>query len=60
MKFFTLFLFITDMLFSKTCTKSEILGVFPQITGMTCSDYALMIAFTSIISAYLFWDNVTK
>ena len=45
---------------SATCSRSVILGVFPKINGMNCTHYALMIAFVAIISAYLFWDNVTK
>lgn len=46
--------------FSATCTDSKIIGVFPKINGMGCSDYALMIGFIGIISAYLFWNEVTK
>ena len=53
---FPIFLFSDN----STCSDSAILGVFPEIDGFTCTDYALFIGFVSIISAYLFWDNVTK
>lgn len=42
------------------CNATNILGVFPVIEGMTCSDYALFIGFVGIFSAYLFWEQVTK
>jgi len=44
----------------QTCDLQEILGVFPQIEGMSCNAYALYIGAISLISAYLFWVNVTK
>jgi hypothetical protein len=47
-------------LFSATCNKSKILGVFPKIHGMNCSDYALFIGLVGIVSALLFWHQVTK
>jgi hypothetical protein len=55
-----IFLLFPVFLFSATCKRSEILGVFPQINGFSCSDYALFVGFVSIISAYIFWDQVTK
>ena len=52
--------FIPALSFAGTCGKSEILGVFPKINGMNCTDYALFIGFVGLISAKLFWDQVTK
>ena len=53
------FLF-SSFLFSATCTNTKILGVFPQISGFSCNEYALFIGFVGIISASLFWNAVTK
>jgi hypothetical protein len=58
-KFFAFFA-LSLPAFSATCTKAKILGPFPKISGMGCNNYALMIAFTAIIGAYLFWSNITK
>lgn len=55
-----LILLVPVLSFSATCQRSAILGVFPKITGMACTDYALFIGFVGIISAYIFWENVTK
>jgi len=35
-------------------------GVFPDIPGMTNDSYGLFIGFVGLISAYLFWEQVTK
>lgn len=43
-----------------TCTEISILGIFPEIIGMDCNNYSLYIGFVGIISAYLFWEQVTK
>jgi len=58
MKFFNLFFLFS--VYSFACSDAAILGVFPQIDNMDCTDYALMISFISIFSAYLFWEQVTK
>jgi len=60
MKFILIFSIFVVSAFSATCTRSEILGVFPQINGMTCTDYALMIGFAAGLGAFIFWDQVTK
>ncbi len=44
----------------ETCNAEEILGVFPIIDGFSCSDYALFIGSVAIVSAFLFWEQVTK
>ena len=59
-RIFILFSIITQFISAGTCGKAEILGVFPKIAGMSCTDYALYIGFVAIISAKLFWDQVTK
>lgn len=41
------------------CQLSSVLGVFPNM-GLVCSDVALVLASTAIISAFLFWQGVTK
>jgi len=56
---FVIFLF-SSFLFSATCSKAKILGVFPKISGFSCNEYALFIGFVGIISASLFWKAVTK
>lgn len=43
-----------------SCIVQEILGVYPVINGMGCTDYALFIGFVGIISGALFWSLVTK
>lgn len=43
-----------------SCIVQEVLGVFPVINGMGCSDYALYIGFLGIVSASIFWILVTK
>jgi len=60
MRFFKYFFLISYFVYGDGCEDANITGVFPTIDGMNCTDYALMIAFISIISAYLFWENVTK
>ena len=54
------FVFLSSFLFSATCNTQEILGVFPVIPGFSCSDYALFIGFVGIVSASIFWNEVTK
>lgn len=54
------FVFMSSFAFSATCKNSKILGVFPQIPYFTCTDYALFIGFVGIVSATLFWYQVTK
>ena len=51
---------LNTFLFSATCSKTKILGVFPKISGFSCNEYALFIGFVGIISASLFWKAVTK
>jgi len=54
------YLLASSFAFSDTCEESEILGVFPKISDFTCTDYALFIGFVGIVSATLFWHQVTK
>jgi len=62
--FRVLFLFISflSVVFGngQTCDDDAILGVFPEIDGVSCDSYALMIGFAAGLGAYLFWENVTK
>ena len=53
-------LFLAVPAFSATCADSNIIGVFPKINGFSCTDYALFIGFVGLISAYIFWEQVTK
>ncbi|HIP03023.1 MAG TPA: hypothetical protein EYG75_05870 [Campylobacterales bacterium] len=55
-----LFVLTSSFAFSATCKNSEILGIFPKIPYFTCTDYALFIGFVGIVSATLFWHQVTK
>ena len=43
-----------------SCIVSEILGVFPVISGFSCTDYALFIGGVGMLSSYIFWIQVTK
>jgi len=60
MKLFLVLFAFTLSIFAETCQNTDILGVFPKIDGMSCDNYALMISFTSIVAAGIFWSLVTK
>ena len=60
MRYVLCFFAFTFFAFAGTCSNPDILGVFPKIANMKCTDYALFIGFVGIISAYIFWENVTK
>jgi len=55
-----LILLLPLFVFGETCDLNDTLGVFPEIDGMGCDSYALMIGLTAGVSAYLFWEQVTK
>ena len=59
--FLILSLFSLSYLFADTCTSEVILGtVFPQIDGLSCPEYSLILGFTSIVSSYIFYIQVLK
>ena len=60
MKHLLIFSTLVVYSFSATCSRSEILGAFPEIKGVNCTDYALMIGFAAGLGAYIFWEQVTK
>jgi len=39
---------------------SSLVGIFPQIVGMTNDSYALYIGLLGIVSSYIFFNQVTK
>lgn len=43
-----------------SCIVSDVLGVFPVISGFSCSDYSLYIGIVSVVASSLFWAQVTK
>ena len=57
---FLLLIGLTVFSSAATCSLDNILGVFPKIDGMGCTDYAIFIGFVGLLSSYLFWEQVTK
>jgi len=60
MKFILILSTFVVSAFSATCRDDNILGVFPQIRGVGCSDYALIIGLAAGLGAFIFWEQVTK